>query len=209
MHIGLLCLPEIFQNNGRSVVNKQFEKALIDYATNHKITILNPLTFTEKQISKILKECPLDVLHHQGPDIFRAMEYKRLNPKPMVVTGITHSLGSDPYLQWLYMTLFARPKESDCLFCTSEQAKLAISKMQQGLSINLNLVIQKLGIFTEEFKFNENKESNHKINILYFGRLSPLTKCNLLPVIDMVCEAQKSSNKKNKINNRWLWSFVC
>ena len=39
----------------------------------------------------------------------------------------------------------------------------------------------------------------YKINILYFGRLSPLTKCNLLPVIDMVCEAQKSSNKKIKL----------
>ncbi len=197
MHIGVLNYQEPPQFMGRHIVNKQFVDALYKYKGEHQVTIIQPEALTEEHLTGFLKEHPLDVLHYPGPDMYKAMDLKRLNPKPMVVTGITHSLGHAPFMEWLYMTLLAKPQMGDALICTSQAAYEAVSKMQQsnstGENFALNLAICSLGINTTDFYKNA-KEYGSPIELLYFGRLCPYTKVDLLPLLEMVKRLMDTTN---------------
>jgi len=187
MHIGILKYQEPPQLMGRHIVNQQFIDALYKYKGEHVVTLICPEAVTEESVKLFLKEHPLDVLHHQGPDMYRAMDFKRLNSKTMVVTGITHSLGHAPFMEWLRLTLLAAPQSSDALICTSQQALDAVEQMQNNLvraEHGLHVVRCPLGITTSLF-YTTQKDYDH-IELLYVGRLCPYTKVDLFPLLDMV-----------------------
>lgn len=201
MHIGILYYKEPQRLMGRHVANRSFIEALFKYKGEHKVTVLNP---DEINIPEFLSKEPLDVLHYPGPDLYRALSLKTYNPKPMAVTGITHTLGHAPYLEWFCMNLIFGTTESDALICTSYAAQAAIKKISnnsiEGLRLyrlmenTINLPIIPLGVDSSSY-FKAPKEDD-VIRLLYLGRFCKYTKVDLFPLLEMVKEVMSKTDKK-------------
>jgi glycosyltransferase involved in cell wall biosynthesis len=198
MHIGILKYQETPQLMGRHIASQQFIEALCKYKGTHQVTLICPEAITEEHLTTFLNEHPLDVLHYPGPDMYKAMDLKRLNPRPMVVTGITHSLGHAPFMEWLHMTKLSNPQASDALICTSPQAEEAVLQMQDPLGgPKLFTARGSLGINTAEF-YRAPKDSCYT-ELLYIGRLCPYTKVDLVPLLEMVKRVIDTVNIKIRL----------
>ncbi|MBF0492059.1 MAG: glycosyltransferase family 4 protein [Deltaproteobacteria bacterium] len=236
MHIGLLFYTDslVLQNqtqklNGRGMANLGFLKALLQYKAEHSVSLLvsghwekqivqeqvfSPhqnscpiITFSE--LSKFLKEKPLQALHYPSPDLYRAFEIKKLNPTPMAVTGVTHSLGSAPFLEWLYLSLLASPQATDALICTSPAAVKVLRKLQSEIThaFDLNpLATPQIPLAIHCADFQKTPAHNlypefpqEEFVLLYLGRISLFTKCDLKPLLIVFRELIKRSPKKSRL----------
>lgn len=206
MHIGLLNNTEFPDLIGRVFANNGFLNAIKRYNGGHEISVFETSLISKDQL-EFIKRKPLNVLHYPGPSLYKAMEFKRFNPEPLVTTGITHSLVGSPYMEFLILNLMAKPSLTDVLFCTSRAVLNAVNEMQKIIFNSskrssffdgiLNCSIQRLGIDTKQF-FKKEKNSDEK-NLLYFGRFCPYTKVNLVPLIRMLKKVISNTSKKVSI----------
>lgn len=197
MHIGILNYKEAPRILGRQIANKSFYEALFKYKGEHKVTILNP---DEIDIPSFLLKEPLDVLHYSGPDLYRALSLKAYNPKPMAVTGITHTLGHAPYMEWLHLTLLAGIAESDALICTSNSAQLAIHKMLDSFNCSESMALPIIPLGIDSSAYFKASKKDDVIRLLYLGRLCKYTKVDLFPLLEMVKEVMDKTDKKVELS---------
>lgn len=205
MHIGILKYAEQERYLGRIIASNTLVDAIQKYSSGHEITLIAPEENLDKTVKKTLQENPLDVLFYPNPSLYRAMFFKTWNAKPLVVTGLTHSLGHEPYLEWLHMNMLAGPSDGDAMICTSDCAIEAIREMQTTIKSKhnnlplLNLVQAPLGINCNSFYRSKGDDRKH-INLTYIGRLCPYTKVDLVPLLRMFKEILKKSTKPLMLN---------
>ena len=197
MRIGLIHTESNNVINGRNVATSSFEEALIKYHGTHDISIIDS-RISLKDLTEELLLRPLDALHIQEPSVHRVMHFKNINPKPLVVTGITHSLGFpehvlyQPLLEAVVLNDFAGHTPHDLMFCTSNEAALALNKIESHLGVkHMTKALAPLGIEADDFY--KNKKIN-PINLLYLGRIDNETKCNMDYFLEMLCEARENKD---------------
>lgn len=178
---------------GRHIANKTFLDALVKYAGEHRVSILDPSLV---DIPTFLKENPIDVLHYPGPDMYRALSLKAYNPKPMAVTGITHTLGHAPFMEWMYMNMIAGITESDTLICTSNAAQKAVRKMLSSHSMSESIILPIIPLGIDSSSYFKAPKKDDVIRLLYLGRFCKYTKVDLFPLLEMVKEISKLTTKK-------------
>lgn len=236
MHLGLLFYSDslVLQNqtqklNGRGMANIGFLSALLKYKKEHELTIIVSADW-EKQVlqehipelklhhcplvslselKNYLQQKPLHALHYPSPDLYRAFEIKKLNPIPLAITGVTHSLGNSPFLEWLYLTLLAKPNSKDALVCTSSAAVEVLRKMQNGIQESCGLAsiaTPKIPLAIDCSHFETATTNNLETEfaadeflLLYVGRLSLSSKCDLKPLLLVFRELIKRSPKKIRL----------
>lgn len=190
MHIGILEYKEKPEFMGRHIATEGFLDAIKKYKGDNTISIFQPDIISQEEID-FIKQNPLDVLHYPGPSLYKSMEFKKINPKPMVTTAITHSLTGSPYMEWMILNLLAEPAETDVLFCTSTASLRAVNEMQKMIIERtrkikiLHTSLAKIGVETKYF-YKKEKSEKEPVNLLYFGRFCPYTKVNLVPLIRML-----------------------
>lgn len=218
MHLGLLFYSDTIAMaldtsgiKGRAVANHGFVEALIAQAPAHHITIIlssvveidllrhffGDLLESERislvcfsELKNHLKTRPLDVLHVLGPDLYRGFALRQAFDLHCPVTGITHSLGHAPFLEWLESNLRLKPTARDRLICTTPTAQEAVMKMAEilGGSTVLKTEVIPLGVHSPPTSQDTSLRGKLKIPaesliLLYLGRFSYYTKVDLLPLL--------------------------
>ncbi len=233
MHVGLLFYSDtIFLSQGgatgimgRSVANHDFLRALLN--TTERVSLF-VTTDAEKiflddyfkksnlrqvkivpylKLKNFLKEKPIDVLHCLDVNLYRGMHVRDAVKQNFAVTGLTHSLGHAPFLEWLYLNLISGAKPCDSLVCTTPTANDCVAAMQahaqkkapQLKSLRQDII--PLGVDFENFsKHTQNvrRELNIKDDetvFLSLSRLSSRLKADLVPLLiafkDVVKQAEK------------------
>ncbi|QQR81112.1 MAG: glycosyltransferase family 4 protein [Deltaproteobacteria bacterium] len=231
MHIGLLFYSETIALasqphtiNGRSVANNAFLKNLVSHKGSHHLTIftasrleadfledflkdlheVNIVPFIE--LENFFKEQTLDILHIPGPDLYRALHLRNAFGKNFAITGLTHSLGHQPFLEWLLLAREQNPQFCDRLICTSPTAQ----NVCQGLIRHvggfdfLQTHFIPLGIDTTSFDQGKSlrKELHIDENAVVFlslGRFSYITKTDLMPLLLMFSKMLRTLNNKTHL----------
>ncbi len=148
------------------------------------------------ELPELLKRKPVDVLHRSDPNIQRSLYVRNnLSEYPFVITGVTHSLGHGMFHEWLLPTLYGRPQPCDRIICTSPTGEAVLNSMIASARFDfldppeLKTALIPLGIFVEEFTgTQESVRSEYglpasAVVVLSLGRLSYLTKADLLPLL--------------------------
>lgn len=146
------------------------------------------------KLPEYLKNHPLDVLHVMDVSLYKGFQIRDyFSSTSFPVTGVTHTLGHDPLFTWMRLNLDAQPAPTDTLICTTPTAQKVILKVQAalapGLTHNkqLNTTVLPLGLFEDDWqKPVASYRANHGIKndtvvVLTMGRLSNITKVDLIP----------------------------
>lgn len=91
MHIGILEYKEKPEFIGRHIATEGFLDAIKKYKGENTLSIFQPDIISQEELD-FIKNNPLDVLHYPGPSLYKAMEFKKINTKPMVTPDITGAL---------------------------------------------------------------------------------------------------------------------
>lgn len=225
MHIGILFYSETIalesqsgSVNGRSIANNNFLKKLILHKNYHRITLfvasriekdfvtdfLGDLALQVTLVSFIdmesyLKKNTLDILHIPGPDLYRALHIRNIFKQTFAVTGLTHTLGHQPSLEWLILSHNQNPQPCDRLICTSPTAQVVYDRMTKILPTHLKTEIIPLGIDPSPLAHTYSLRPQLKFSdttpiLLSLGRLSRLTKADLMPLLILFSKISKARN---------------
>lgn len=214
MNIGLLfysdtlsSLHDIKTQQGRSVANHDFLKALFQYSSEDQISLFvssiaekeylcENLTFIDEssvipfaELATHFQYHNVNLLHCLGPDLYRALSIRAQFGLQAAVSGMTHSLAHQPYLEWLHLNLLLDPQSSDTLVCTSPAALQVVKNFQKKVLANLgkdsglNLAHIPLGIDLNHYSTTQRIRHHEKPYLIFLGRLSYFTKVDLLPLL--------------------------
>lgn len=241
MHIGILFYSDtIFMAKtdpglvmGRFVANNDFVKALLLNQQKLKITLF-VTTEAEKiylqdylteilgkhpakiitllQAQEFFKKNRVDVIHLLDPNLYRGFYLRHQVARySMVVTGVTHSLGHAPFLDWLVLNSLGNAQSFDSLICTTPTAKETIDKMVLKISDHLKngiffrRDIIPLGVDVDSFS-GCNKSIRDELNIsgeavvlLCFSRFSHRHKVDLIPLFLVLSKLLKKTKKQVKL----------
>ncbi len=225
MHLGILfysdtiaLTQEASSVKGRAIANNDFVRALLqhrapvdsitlfvtspterEFVRTHFGTLLDQsgvalLTFA--QTPAFLKKNRLDVLHLLGPDLYRGFFLRNeVMQYSCVVTGVTHSLGHAPFLEWVALNALHGAMSCDRLVCTTPTAASVVAQMQQQMRPYFPTATQPattvipLGIDLKNFSApvphmrRELGIPDHATVVLWVGRLSYYLKVDLLPLL--------------------------
>lgn len=233
MHIGILfysdtiaLASQAISTNGRSIANNDFLKKIIRHKKEHQITLFVSSRLEKDFLKEFLGELHrdisivsfidmkdffenshLDILHTLGPDIYRGLHLRNAFKKDFAVTGVTHSLGHQPFLEWIYLTHHQKPQACDRLICTSPTAQRICQDLIQKVfssdetSENLKTALIPLGLEVSSFDKGESIRNRLKISedsvvFLILGRFSCFTKTDLIPLLFMISKIVKTSKKE-------------
>lgn len=88
-------------------------------------------------IRDYLASTPLDVMHMLDPNMWLAAHIRaRLSPRPFPVTGVTHSLGNQHFLEWALLNNANGVRDDDCLVCSTPTAQAVIRSVFGRLAGN-------------------------------------------------------------------------
>lgn len=241
MHIAILfyadtlaLTSEARNIQGRAIANNSWLNAALQILQpEHKVTIICGSPMEREYIEEWLQETNVtiitmhelcfgaennqdelnfDVLHVQGPDMYRGLYIRnQILKKAIPVSGLTHSLGHAPFQEWLVLNVLHGIQDFDCLICTTETAaKVILAQVNHASTtidkkqLKLPTSVIPLGFSAQEMLANrrvvdtQNRSDANKptIELLWFGRLSYSTKTDLLPLLIAVREVQQETTKK-------------
>lgn len=178
------------------VVTSSAERDLIASEWPRQFSQNPPSVVTLPELPHFLQKNPLDVLHLLGPDLYRGLYLRdAIAQRPMAVTGVTHSLGHAPFLEWVYLNLLSRPRPSDRLICTSPTGNETVRGLQERALSRLagfepfETKVIPLGIDFMSFQGPAPSERarygipEKAVVLLSLGRLSQYTKTDLIPLL--------------------------
>lgn len=236
MHIGILFYSDtiiLAHGNpqgilGRAVANHDFLWGLSQYG-EFRVTLFVSSQVEKEYLVNFLKEqnytqppavvcfqemmafCqrqPIQVLHVMDVNLHRGVAIRDQLPQPQpVVTGVTHSLGHKPFLDWMALNLVHEARDTDALICTTPTAKKVIEKMFQVLAPRFKnpklpaLKVIPLAVQTGtlcqpgDHLRKELNCSEDATVFMYFGRLSHRLKTDLVPLIQAFAEARSKAKK--------------
>ncbi len=225
MHIALLyysdshlMLQDPKKILGRGMVNLGFLKAILHTPQIQKVTlivssqleadwcqetfgslsrsaILNIISLSKLQL--FLQQDPPHVLHILSPNLYRPLYIRNFLAKaPLAVTGVTHSLGHEPFLEYMHLNLMAKPQASDALICSSRTGQSVIRHGIELAQANLNspntlqTAIIPFAVDLNEIAKQKNTQFKKQLGwheedvvLLSLGRLSAYSKMDLLPLL--------------------------
>jgi D-inositol-3-phosphate glycosyltransferase len=130
------------------------------------------------------------------------------------IMGVIHSLNYTSQLKWVLRLVFSALEPFDVLSCSSVAGQHALRKMIQlvedavALSepsaslLRIKTPIIPLGLETERFRCRDRENARRRLSIgenqcvvLYFGRFSPTSKADLLPLITAFGELVRDSQE--------------
>ncbi len=216
--------------NGRTIANLGFVRALLQSSERMAVTLvvssrteqefvqhhfqsLNPNVVPLLSLEGYLQQNPFDVIHLLSPNLYRGFYLRdRLLAQPCAVTGMTHSLGHDPFLEWMTMNLLAGPQAYDRLICTTPTAQQAIRRMQARKTEQLNKKTEELkseviplGLSISDLqKPAPNVRTQYGIPaeavvLLSLGRFSYYTKADLIPLLLIFREVVKGTKQEVRL----------
>ena len=203
---------------GRPVANHGFIRALAVAQPALRLTLFVP---TRKDIDRLqqtllaelpqpvtvvpfgsmaafLKTDPVDVIHVLDPNLWIGAHIRNhLSPTPFAVTGMTHSLANEHFMNWAIQNSANGVHAGDCLVCTTPSARnvvdSAFSRLaanQPGFSAPSTTVIplgappasagEPSGLRRVELGIDEDD-----FVILSFARFNPQFKMDLLPLLNL------------------------
>jgi len=148
------------------------------------------------KLAEHLATAPLDLLHMLDPNLwFGAHIRTLLARRPFPVTGVTHSLANQHFLEWALLNNANGVRPEDCLVCSTPTAELVIQSVfrrlkasQPGFKAPCTTVIP-FGVNVAHFAGSA-KESRQALGFppeqfvaLSLGRFNPLFKMDLRPLL--------------------------
>jgi glycosyltransferase involved in cell wall biosynthesis len=203
---------------GRAVANHGFVRALAESSAGCRLTLFVP---TRKDVGRLqqtllaglprpvtvvpfgavagfLQAESVDVVHVLDPNLWIGAHIRNtLSPSPFAVTGMTHSLANEHFLNWAMLNSANGVTDGDCLVCTTPSAQAVVDGLfrrlagsQPGFRAPATTVIPlgapqagdsepsrlsrvELGISDDDFV------------VLSFARFNPQFKMDLLPVLNL------------------------
>ncbi|EKD42788.1 MAG: glycosyl transferase, group 1 family [uncultured bacterium] len=152
-----------------------------------------------------------DVLHILSPNLYKCFYLRDHVFKKMIpVTGVTHSLGHQPYLEWVLLNLINNPMPCDALICTSPTARSVVENFQERMiqklqaAAKLKTKVIPLGILPvlpintprQEVRARHGL-SDDAFCFLWIGRFSYSSKADLAPLFLAFREFLKNQKYKN------------
>ncbi len=163
-------------------------------------------------VSAYLEEHPLDVLHAMDPNMWLGGHIRnQLTDRDFVITGVTHSLGNQHFLEWSLLNNANGIEPTDCLVCTTPTAQSVIKSMfahlvndQPDFFVPQTEVIplgmdraayqeptrltrQDLGLPEDDFL------------ILSLGRFNPISKMDVMPMLNLMLMLRDQSTRNAKL----------
>jgi D-inositol-3-phosphate glycosyltransferase len=141
---------------------------------------------------------------------------RRFSSRPFPIIVTHHTISYPWMLRKLFMPMvLSKSYPFDAVVCTSTAARTAILRILDHLSIELKreqgieakfrgrLEVIPLGVDTDKFRPRQKETARREIGlprnafiILYFGRLSPVDKADLIPFIRVFRDLVKSNPRK-------------
>ena len=151
-----------------------------------------------KDIPTHLEASPADVMHVLDPNMWVAGHIRgQIGRRGFAVTGVTHSLGNQHFLEWALLNNANGIGPGDCLVCTTPTAQavvdVAMTRLQAaqpGFRSPATTVIP-LGVTDECFAETSDgararaDAGSERFVILSFARFNPQFKMDLLPVLNL------------------------
>ncbi len=204
---------------GRAVANHGFVRALASAPAPHRLTLFvptrkdagileqtllrdlpRPVTVVPfARIGPQLAADPIDVLHVLDPNLWIGAHIRRtLAPSPFVVTGMTHSLANEHFLNWALLNSANGVHPGDCLVCTSPTAEGVLRSAFARLAavqpdfaapgtavLPLGVALDDPGTPTSLRRVELGLDDGDFV-ILSFARFNPEFKMDLVPLLNMV-----------------------
>ncbi len=204
---------------GRAVANHSFVRALATTPPPLRLTLFvptqrdvgilqttllaqlpRPVTVVPfGRLAAFLAADPIDVLHVLDPNLWMGSHIRNnLAPAPFVVTGMTHSLANEHFLNWAVLNSANGVHGGDCLVCTTPSAKGVVDNVfarlragQPDFSVPETTVIP-LGLSLEHFDAPSSLSrvelglTDEDFVILSFARFNPQFKMDLLPLLNLL-----------------------
>lgn len=200
---------------GRSIANNTFLTALLaepeepvvifvsseterNFLTDHLNSPARIVTFLESP--GFFEKNNLTALHVLGPEMHLGFYFRsQIAQKNFPVTGMTHSLGHAPFLDWMILNLLHRPRPYDRLLCTTPSAEKAIRRMVDAveplLKTSSPLATEILPLGIPEPSSATLSKQRSTVSLLYFGRFSQYTKVDLIPLLMNFRDLIRKTNK--------------
>ncbi|MDP6675579.1 MAG: glycosyltransferase family 4 protein [Gammaproteobacteria bacterium] len=211
---------------GRDVATHSFLSGLAEAGVSHRVTLWVPSRADAEllentvlaeiqanihiisgiEITRYLEEHPVDVMHVMDPNMWIGGHIRNLlTDRDFVITGMTHSLGNQHFLDWSLLSNANGIESSDCLICTTPTAQVVINSMFShlkahqpdysapqteviplGMDLTLfqaptRLTRQDLGLPADDFV------------ILSLGRFNPISKMDVLPLLNLLSMLKQKS----------------
>ncbi len=210
---------------GRAVANHGFVRALADSPPALRLTLFVPTRKDKDLLQRtllaqlprpvtvvpfgsmagFLKAEPVDVVHVLDPNLWIGAHIRNhLSPTPFAVTGMTHSLANEHFLNWAILNSANGVHAGDCLVCTTPSAQAVVDGVfrrlatnQPGFSAPSTTVIplgaplastgEPSGLRRVELGIDE-----ADFVILSFARFNPQFKMDLLPLLNLAAVLVRS-----------------
>jgi len=213
---------------GRAVANHGFVRAIADSPAGLRLTLLVP---TRKDVGVLqrtllaelprpvtvvpfgslagfLKAEPVDVVHVLDPNLWIGAHIRNtLSPNPFAVTGMTHSLANEHFLNWALLNSANGVNASDCLVCSTPSAQAVVDGVFQRLAgsqpgfcapsttvIPLGLSVPATGEPSRLSRVELGIDEDDFV-ILSFARFNPQFKMDLLPVLNLAATLARTSKR--------------
>lgn len=240
MHIAIPFATDTIRNSfgkpeatwGRDVANHGFLIGLADATAGHRITlfvpsqqdieILNRTLLAENPaniravassgIAGYLEQHPIDVLHVTDPNMWLGGHIRnRLSNSDFVITGVTHSLGNQHFLDWTLQNNANGIEPGDCLICTTPTAQTVIESMFAHLRSNQPSFstpqTEVIPLGTDLAMFREPTSLTRAdlglpaddFVILSLARFNPMFKMDLMPLLNLMTMLGRQSARRCRL----------
>jgi hypothetical protein len=82
------------------------------------------------QMKAFLEASPIDVMHMLDPNLWLAAHIRaQLSPRWFPITGVTHSLGNQHFIEWALLNNANGVRADDCLVCSTPTARSVIQSV--------------------------------------------------------------------------------
>lgn len=149
-------------------------------------------------VADFLARDPIDALHVLDPNMWIGAHIRnRLSQSAFPITGMTHSLANEHFLDWALLNSANGVQAGDCLVCTTPSAQAVVdnalarlSAGQPGFSAPATTVIP-LGIPLEDFRQPASPQRRElglaadDFVILSLSRFNPHFKMDLQPLLNL------------------------
>ena len=163
-------------------------------------------------IASFLQTDPIDVMHVPSPAMATAAHIRNfLSPKSFVITGITHSLGNQQFLEWALENNANGITAGDCLICTTPTAQAVVDSAFAQLRASQpdfqtpSTAVIPLGISREapgEKQGGKTAVTRQQLGlkdndfvVLSFGRFNHQFKMDALPVLNLAALLKARSKR--------------
>jgi glycosyltransferase involved in cell wall biosynthesis len=204
---------------GRVVANHSFIKALAAVGSGNELTLFVPtqpdvdtlrqtlLADIPQHVSVVpflsipafLKNNPIDIFHTLDPHMWRAAHIRNyMSEEPFAITGVTHSLANEHFLEWALQGNANGIDEGDCLICTTPTAQAVIESAFSRLRANqpdfvtAQTSVIPLGVSLDPYR-GERPATRAQLGlqendfvVLSLGRFDPQAKMDYLPLLNLV-----------------------